>query len=290
MRQSAVPKVGGEPEFAKKYYFKGGEPTKELTCMREAIKPLRRLYGHSEAREFGPKSLKAVRQHMIGAGLSRGVINRRVGRIKRVFKWAVAEEIVPPSVYHGLLAITGLQYGRTEARETEPVKPVRREYVDAVLPYVSPPVVALIELQWLTGMRPCEVVVTEASRAQASSSFNTATEEVARFVEAIANLYATMDASLRFKPARSETPSPVAEPAKPKPTATREADFRGVVCPLNYVKTKMLLDGMARGSILSVLLDEAGARNVPASVEKDGHEVLSVQQEAERWRVLIRKD
>jgi len=111
-------------EYAKDHYSKEGKPTKELECMREALRPLRHLCGHSMANEFGPKALKAVRQHMIEAGLSRGLINRRVGRIKRVFKWAVAEELVPPSAYHALQAITGLQYGRTKARETEPIRPV----------------------------------------------------------------------------------------------------------------------------------------------------------------------
>jgi sulfite reductase (ferredoxin) len=143
----------------------------------------------------------------------------------------------------------------------------------------------LIESSFVTLL----VAAKEASKSQSPSSFNVPAEEVARFMEAIANLYASMDASLRCKPAGSETASLVTEPAEPEPAATREADFRGVVCPLNYVKTKMLLDGMASGSILSVLLDEAGARNVPASVEKDGYEVLSVQQEAEQWRILIRK-
>jgi integrase len=145
--------------FAETYYSKEGKPTKELTCMREAIRPLRRLYGHTRAGEFGPKALKAVRQHMVDGGLSRGVVNRRVGRIKRVFKWAVGEELIPSSVFHGLQAVAGLRYGRTEARETEPIKPVPQEWVDAVTPHVSPPVAAMILLQWLTGMRPCEVVV-----------------------------------------------------------------------------------------------------------------------------------
>ena len=86
--------------------------------MREALRPLRQLYGHSSARGFGPRALKAVRQHMSDRSLSRCLINRRVGRIKRVFKWAVAEELIPPSVYHGLQAVAGLRYGRTEARET----------------------------------------------------------------------------------------------------------------------------------------------------------------------------
>ena len=99
-------------EFAKKHYSKGGEPTKELTCMQEAIRPLRKLYANTEARGFGPRSLKIVRQHTIEAGLSRGVINHRINRIKRLFKWAVAEELIPPSSLHGLQALAGVRYGQ----------------------------------------------------------------------------------------------------------------------------------------------------------------------------------
>ena len=146
-------------QFAETYYCKDGEPTKELECMKEAIWPLRQLYGTTQAVDFGPQSLKAVRQHMIGEqGLCRNVANRRIGRIKRVFKWAVAEELVPPSTYHGLQALAGLRFGRTEARETEPVKPVDDQHVDAVLPFVTPHVSAMIQVQRLTGMRPDDVV------------------------------------------------------------------------------------------------------------------------------------
>jgi len=145
--------------FAKTYYVKDGKPTKELACMRDALRMVRRLYGRTAAAQFGPKSLKNVRQHMIDSSLARGVINLRVSRIKRVFKWAVAEELVPPSVYHGLQAVSGLRYGRTEARETEPVKPIAEEHVLALLPFVAPPVAAMVQLQWLTGMRSCEIVI-----------------------------------------------------------------------------------------------------------------------------------
>ncbi len=126
--------------------------------MREALLPLRQLYGSTPAREFGPKSLIAVRQHMIDAELSRGVVNHRISRIKRAIKWAVAEEIIPPSVHHGLQAVTGLRNGRTEARETEPIKPVPDAHVDTLLPFLPPQIVAMIQLQRLTGMRPGEVV------------------------------------------------------------------------------------------------------------------------------------
>ena len=71
--------------------------------------------------------------------------------------------------------------------------------------------------------------------------------------------------------------------------ADKEVDFRGVVCPLNYVKTKMVLDQLAGGKVLSVLLVEAGAKSVPGSVEKDGHDVLSVEQLDDHWQVVIQK-
>ncbi len=146
-------------QFAETYYCKDGQPTKELECTKEAIWPLRQLYGLTPAADFGPQSLKAVRQHMIGEqGLCRNVVNRRIGRIKRVFKWAVAEERVPPSTFHGLQALSGLRFGRTEARETEPVKPVDDKHVDATLPFVTPHVRAMVQVQRLTGMRPDDVV------------------------------------------------------------------------------------------------------------------------------------
>ena len=147
-------------EFAKGYYVKDDKPTKEFVEMGIALRPVRLLYGDSLACEFGPLKLKAVREHMIDVmDLSRGVVNNRVNRIKRFFRWAVAEEVVPPSVIHGLDAVQGLRKGRTKARETDPVMPVDDAHVDAVLSFVSPQVSTMIQLQRLTGMRPGEVTI-----------------------------------------------------------------------------------------------------------------------------------
>jgi integrase len=144
--------------FAETYYVKDGESTHELENLRAALKPLKHLYGLTPATEFGPLALKAVRQQMIDADLSRGVINNRVNRIRRVFKWGVSEELIPASVHHGLQAVAGLKKGRSQARETEPVRPVPEAHVDAVIPFVSAQVATMIRLQQLTGMRPGEVV------------------------------------------------------------------------------------------------------------------------------------
>ncbi len=146
-------------QFAKSHYVKDGEPTKEVEAIRIALRPLRQLYGTSAAGEFGPKRLKAVRQHLVESGLSRRVVNDRIGRIKRAFKWAVAEELVPPSLYHGLQAVAGLTFGRSKARETEPSAPVPDLHVAIILPFVSPVVAAMVMLQRLSGMRAGEIVL-----------------------------------------------------------------------------------------------------------------------------------
>src|SRR5262249_12604965 len=103
------------------------------------------------AKEWRPAQLLAE-----GSALSRGVINRRVGRIVRMFKWGVSEELVPEGVWRALTTVRGLEKGRTGVRETEPVRPVAPEVVAATLPYLLPPVRALAELQLATGMRPGE--------------------------------------------------------------------------------------------------------------------------------------
>jgi integrase len=146
-------------DHANAYYrHADGTTTTEISCFRDALKPLRRLYGHTAAKDFGPLALKAVRQAMIEAGLCRTNINRRIGRIKRVFKWGVENELVPSNVLHSLQAVSGLKAGRCGVRESEPVKPVPEENVLAILPFLSRQVAAMIQLQLLTGMRPGEVV------------------------------------------------------------------------------------------------------------------------------------
>jgi hypothetical protein len=106
--------------YARRYYAQNDPAEKELKCITYALEPLNLLYGVTDANKFGPKALKNVRENMISRDWSRKLINSRVNLIKRCFKWAVAEELIQPSVLHGLQAVQGLRYGRSEARETEP--------------------------------------------------------------------------------------------------------------------------------------------------------------------------
>lgn len=152
------------------YRHADSTPTNEVNEIKRSIAPLRKLYGHTRAVEFGPRALVAVRQAMIDSGWCRSLINRRMDRVKRVFKWAVAQELVPVTVYQALRTVAGLQRGRTTVRESEPVKPVDPEHVTATLPYLDLQVCTMIELQRLTGMRPgevCGLKLTEVDRTAA---------------------------------------------------------------------------------------------------------------------------
>jgi hypothetical protein len=65
---------------------------------------LKTFYGHTKAVEFGPRALKAVRHRMMKRGNVRTTIDKNIGRIKNVFRWAVSEELIPPAVHQALAA------------------------------------------------------------------------------------------------------------------------------------------------------------------------------------------
>jgi integrase len=145
-------------KHADAYYRRpDGTVTGEHVTIRCATRPLLRLYSRLLVAEFSPLKLRAVRAEMVTRGWARTRINHQVGRIRRMFKWGVSQEMLPGTVLHDLEAVDGLRAGRSDAQEPAPVKPVPDGIVDAVLPFVSRQVQTMIELQLVTGMRPAEV-------------------------------------------------------------------------------------------------------------------------------------
>ena len=138
------------------YRAPDGTPSGELVNLKVAIRPLRKLYGETPARDFGPLALRAVRDEMVRSGLARTSVNARVNRIRRAFRWAASVELVPVAVVQALATVAGLQAGRTDARETDPIGPVPAGDVERTLPHLSRTVAGMVRLQLLTGMRPGE--------------------------------------------------------------------------------------------------------------------------------------
>jgi integrase len=141
-------------EYPDPNYREGKRPAGELGNYWDVLRPLRRLYGPTAIKDYGPNALKATREEMIRLGWCRNVVNRQVSRIKRVFSWAAEAEY--PDIDHNLFRVKGFRRGRGKVRETEPVKPVAESHAKAIFDHLSPQLQALISLQLFTGMRPNE--------------------------------------------------------------------------------------------------------------------------------------
>jgi len=74
------------------------------------------------------------------------------------------------------------------------------------------------------------------------------------------------------------------------PTSHASLDLSGVVCPMNFVKTKLRLELMESGQILDVLLDKGEPiKNVPHSVKNEGHRILHAEDLGAQARIWIKK-
>ena len=131
------------------------------------------------------------------------------------------------------------------------------------------------------------------------AALNANQDKVVALGQAIRDLYKTMDDSLRFS-----APAPTCEVPEDDdntPGFNKESDdngdadvfkdFRGVGCPMNFVKTKIAMDPMESGQLIEVLLDDGDPiNNVPGSVKLEGHEILSQDQRDDgHWSLLIKK-
>lgn len=144
------------------YVNPDGTPTPEIERINRALRPVVELYGTTPAPQFGPKALVAVQNRIAESGVKRSTVNHRINSVRRAFKWAVKEELIPASVYHGLQAVDGLRRGRTKAPESEPVKPVPAHVVDAIVKHLPPTLQAMVRLHNLTGMRSGELILMRA--------------------------------------------------------------------------------------------------------------------------------
>ena len=100
------------------------------------------------------------------------------------------------------------------------------------------------------------------------------------FHRTIAALYKQMDSSFKFP----------AELKAAELKTERVLDLKGVKCPINYVKVKLYLEPLEKGTVVTLLLDEGEPiQNVPRSLENDGNEVLDTVKENGHYKVIVKK-
>ena len=145
-------------KHAETHYVKNGKETSEVFILKSVIRPLNELYGMLPAKDFGPLALKAVRTKMVELGWCRDTINAGMSRIRRIFKHAIANELIDGSILQRLQCVAPLLAGRTDAHDNAPRSAVESDDITTVKKLVSPLVRDLIELQRLTGSRSGELL------------------------------------------------------------------------------------------------------------------------------------
>lgn len=156
---------------------------RELEQFRLALRPLVRLHGTLAAADFGTVELESVQEAMASGswmtpaeraapsrrgvvGACRNVVNARVNRIRRMWRWAERKGLAPKGSWANLRTVPGLKPTSRRVRHTAEVAPADLAELCRVLrrcPYRA--VRAILRLIWYSGartgeacrMRPCDI-------------------------------------------------------------------------------------------------------------------------------------
>ena len=66
----------------------------EYHTIGAVAKILRRLFGSTNAEDFGPNNLRTCRAEMVRMEWSRSHINKQISRLRSIFRWAVSHELI----------------------------------------------------------------------------------------------------------------------------------------------------------------------------------------------------
>jgi tRNA 2-thiouridine synthesizing protein A len=67
-------------------------------------------------------------------------------------------------------------------------------------------------------------------------------------------------------------------------------DLKGIPCPQNSARALLKLEGMEGGSMLEIIVDDGEPiKNVPFSLEDEGHEIINKVKTDKIWKILVRK-
>lgn len=144
-------------DWSQSYYVKNGQPSAEHREMKRSLQSLVDLYGTECGADAGPRWIMALQNHFVAKKHCRNYVNKQVNRIRRFFRWCCSRELLPAELYHKLVCVESLKIGRTAARETAEIQPVARKHIETVLPFLPPTIRAMVQLQYLCGMRPQDV-------------------------------------------------------------------------------------------------------------------------------------
>jgi integrase len=156
-----------------------GTPTGEADQVGYAFNVLLNRYGDEPAAQFNPVKLADCQRHMIEKGWRRGVVNARINRIRRVFRWFVRDMLVPADVWSWLTAVPDIRPGRGVASDdrqlllpkpSKAVKPVDDALFWQSIAVLPPTIAAMAQVQYWTGARPQDVCGMHAGQFETDTT------------------------------------------------------------------------------------------------------------------------
>jgi integrase len=139
----------------KKYTRKDGTTTSSYDGCQQVTRALE-VDGAMPAASFKARALVTMQERLVAAGKPRVSVNRIVKGVRRLFRWAVVMEYVPPTIIGALEAVEPLRKGQTDAPELPPVTEVPDEHVEATLKMLPRIPGDLVRFIRLVGCRPGE--------------------------------------------------------------------------------------------------------------------------------------
>lgn len=136
-------------------YYRGGSEAATVTC---ALRAFRELHGVRHMAELVHTDMLRVRDAIIRRGLSRTTVNRYMAVIcNRLMPWALDEGLISATTKAELSQVSPLKAHRSEAPETEPVRPVDDAIIERTIAHMMPNTADMVRVHRLTGMRPAEI-------------------------------------------------------------------------------------------------------------------------------------
>lgn len=149
--------------------------------MKAAIRELEDYCGTFPAAALTPKVLKNFMESMATRmdvqpdeterpHFSHTTIRQVLQCIKRMYKWAGAEELVEASAWMGLTAVSTPRVSRSTARAPRKVLPVSDAVIKKTLEKLPATLAAVVQLLNLTGARPTELLMLKAGQIDRSAA------------------------------------------------------------------------------------------------------------------------
>lgn len=127
-----------------------------------AFRPVLALYGMRSTSAFGLNELKAVRDEMRRLDWSARVVNRRVVRVRTVWRWFEEVGLAPPGSWGALQVLKPVPPGDRRYRHLPPLAPIDPGQYELLLLGCHPLLAAMVEVHYWSGMRSGELASMRA--------------------------------------------------------------------------------------------------------------------------------